>query len=309
MYLQSLVLLLCILYGSIFVLGKLALAYAPPVFVTGARMLIAGILLLGYQYIFQRKDFVLKKEHLVPILILSVAGVYLTNILEFWGLQYIETGKACFLYSFCPIATAMLSYFWFSEKLSLQKWLGIMLGVLGFMPLWFGPASTQDKTGNLLFLSLAEFTIIAAAIFSAMGWIAMQELVKNRGYSASMANGTSMMVGGILALMHSFMVERWNPTPISDIGSFLPPFLGLTLVSNLICYNLHAMLLRTFTATYLAFVGLTQPLFAAFLGWFFLNEVLNISFWLSVIAVSFGLYIYYQQDLKTNKASSSFIEP
>lgn len=307
LYLQFLVLVLCILYGSVFVLGKLTLEYAPPLFITGARMMLAGVLLLIHQFIFYRCHFTLKKKHLAPILIIGIGGVYLTNALEFWGLQYIEAGRACFLYSFSPIATALMSYAWFSEKLSLQKWIGILIGVLGFIPLWMGPTSIEDTSGKFLFLTLAELSVLIAAMVSSIGWLAMRELVKNREYSSAMANGTSMIVGGLFAFIHSWLVEPWDPTPVQAPWPFLYWFLSLTLISNLICYNLHAKLLRSFTATYLSFVGLSQPFFSALLGWMFLNEILSVYFWVSFIAVSLGLYVYYQEELK-QKVSSTIIE-
>ncbi len=308
-YLQILVLLLCVLYGSVFVFGKLTLEFAPPLFVTGARMIIASLLLLIYQFFFNRQHFVFHKKHIVPVLVIAIAGVYLTNAFEFWGLQYMEAGKACFLYSFCPIATAMMSYVWFSEKLNIQKCIGLIIGILGFIPLLIGHSSTDDDTGYLLFLTFAELAILAAAITSALGWIGMREVVKNRGYTTVMANATSMLIGGMIALFHSFITEVWDPVPISDFWGFLPWFLCLTLVSNLISYNLHGMLLKSFTATYLSFAGLSQPFFAAFLGWFFLDEILSPYFWISVIILSFGLTLYYQQELKAKQKVTPLIVP
>lgn len=297
MYLQGLVFLLCLLYGSVFVFGKLTLDYAPPLFITAARMLLAGVLLLAYQFFFDRKNFILKKTHCYPILIIGLTNVYLTNAFEFWGLQYMEAGKACFLYSFCPIATAVMSYVWFKEIVSVKKWIGLFLGVLGFTPLLVGHSSQADITPSFLFLSMAEIGLLLAATASALGWLAMRETVKYRHYPAVMANGTSMIVGGFLAFIHSLLTEEWNPTPVSDFWPFLQWFICLTVVSNLICYNLHAFLLKRFTATYIAFAGLSQPFFAALVGWIFLEEVLSPYFWLSVMIVSLGLYLYYQDDL------------
>jgi len=304
-YLQSLVLLLCGLYGSVFIFGKLTLESAPPFFITALRMILAGILLLSYQFCFQRQKFILRKEHLGPILLIGLTGVYLTNVLEFWGLQFMEAGRACFLYSFSPIATALMSYAWFSEKLTLQKWLGILIGVLGFLPLLIGPNSVEDTTDQLFILSYAELAILGAAIATSIGWLAMRDTVKNRGYSPVMANATSMLVGGILALIHSLIVEPWDPIPVNDLKAFLPWFLCLMLVSNLISYNLHSVLLRSFSATYLSFAGLSQPFFAALFGWLFLDEILTPPFWISALAVTLGLYIYYQEELKIKEVSKT----
>lgn len=305
MGLHALVLLLCTFYGSVFAFGKLTLEYAPaPLFVTGSRMVLAGLLLLGYQFLFHRETFSLKlnKQTLWPVIIIAIFGVYLTNAFEFWGLQFMEAGKACFLYSFSPIATALLSYFCFREHITLQKWVGLGVGILGFLPLLMAPMGiTEDTSGTIGFLSFAEISILIAAIATSIGWIAMRGVVK-KGYSLIMANALSMIIGGLFSFGHSFLVESWDPTPITDLMPFLQWFLILTLISNLISYNLHAVLLRHYTATYLSFAGLTQPLFAALFGWIFLQEVMSEYFWISIIAVSIGLYLYYQEELKLGHA-------
>lgn len=306
MQLQFFVLLLSALYGSVFVLGKLALDYAPPLFITGARMLLASAILLIYQFIFKRKEFALKKQHLWPICIIGLTNVYLVNALEFWGLQYMQAGKACFIYSFSPIATALLSYLWFSEKITHQKILGLFIGVIGFLPILMAHAGAEDNSGTIFFFSYAELALLGAAVVTAIGWMTVRTMMKHQNASSVMMNASSMLFGGAIALLHSYLVEPWNPLPVSNYEDFILWFLLLTLVSNIICYNLNALLLRHFTATYLSFAGLSQPFFAALFGWLFLGEIMSQYFWISAFAVSFGLYLYYQEELKQGYATISF---
>lgn len=299
MQLQFLVLLLCALYGSVFTLGKLTLEYSSPLFITGARMLLAAVILLAYQYFFNRKHFSFKKQHLFPAFIIGLTNVYLTNAFEFWGLQYMDSGKACFIYSFSPIATALMSYFWFSEKITLHKWLGLLIGILGFVPILMANSNAaEDSSGYVMFLSFAELALLGAAVFNAVGWMTMRVMVKDQGCTGVMANSVSMLLGGVMSLVNSWFMDDWNPVPVSNFWPFIQYFLILTLVSNIICYNLNAYLLRHFTATYLSFTGLSQPLFAALFGFIFLQEVVSEYFWISVAAVSVGLFIYYRQELR-----------
>lgn len=299
MHLHGLVILLCILYGSVFVFAKLSLEYGAPLFITAARMILAGLLLLGFQFFFNRAHFHFKRQYFRPVFIIALTNVYLTNALEFWGLQYMEAGKACFLYSFAPIATALLSYVWFGEHITLKKWIGLFIGVIGFIPILIAHSGTELYSGgSVLFLSYAELALLGAALCSAIGWIAMRHTVKNLAYSSMMANGSSMLLGGLFALVHSLLVENWDPTPITDLWPFMQWFVILTIVSNLISYNLNTYLLKIYTATYIAFAGLSQPFFAAIIAWLILGEIESIYFWLSFIVVSMGLYIYYKDELR-----------
>lgn len=308
MYYQSLVFLLCALYGSVFTIGKITLEYSSPLFITGSRMLLAGVLLLLFQFFFHRPQCYVKKNHILPMCIIGLTNVYLANALEFWGLQFMESGKTCFLYSFAPIATALLSYFWFSEKITWLKCLGLTIGVLGFIPVLIARESTEDFSGRLGFFSYAELAVLGAALCTAIGWMTMRVMVKNQNYSPIMANATSMCVGGAFALVHSLFAEVWLPIPVTDFSEFIGPFLLLMLISNIIAYNLNSYLLKHFTATYMSLTGLTQPVFAAIFGYIFLQEVMHEYFWISILAVMLGLYIYYQQELKQGLTPRSAVK-
>ncbi|MBP6103958.1 MAG: DMT family transporter [Gammaproteobacteria bacterium] len=294
MYLQSLVVILCMLYSTVFIIGKYALYHIPPILLTGSRMVLAGVLVLAFQFFFRPQSFSLKKIHWGPVLMVALMGVYLTNILEFWGLQYMESAKASFLCSFYPIVTALLSYLWFQEKINAKQWLGLLLGMGGFIPLLLNMDPKE-----MLGFSLPEWAILLSTVTTAIGWIAMREVVKDRKLCPLMANGLSMLAGGLLSLLHSFCVESWNISQQTNLWPALQGLLLLTLVSNILCYNLHAYLLKHFNATYLSFAGLSQPFFTAFLAWFFLAEVLTTSFWLSLGLVTLGLYFYYREALKS----------
>jgi drug/metabolite transporter (DMT)-like permease len=113
-----------------------------------------------------------------------------------------------------------------------------------------------------------------------------------------MANGLSMVIGGVMALAHSLMVENWDPIPVTHYMSFAECALLLIIVSNLICYNLYGYLLRHYSATFISFAGFVTPLFSAFFGWLYLGEVVTTPFYVSAAIVSVGLFTFYQEELK-----------
>lgn len=261
-------------------------------------MLLAAFLLLIYQFFFKRKDFIVKKQHIIPMFIIGLTNVYLTNALEFWGLQFMTAGKACFIYSFSPIVTAILSYFIFSEKMTVQKVIGLGIGILGFIPILMTDTAIEDISGHIGPFSFAELALLGAASVSAIGWTVMRLLVKKQASSSVMANAGSMLIGGVFGIVHSLLYENWDPIPVTNYSSFLLWFLLLCLVSNIMAYNLNAVLLRRFTATYISFAGLSSPFFAALFGWFMLGEVMTFPFWVSLVVVILGLFIYYKEELR-----------
>lgn len=301
-----LVLLMYALFASVFTIAKTGLEFTQPFFFVGSRMALAGIILLAYQYFFHREGFKFNKEHIGQLLRLSIFNIYLTNVFEFWGLKYLTTVKTCFIYSLSPYLAALFSYFIFSEKMTWKKWLGLSIGFTGLFPILLNHTATEELTGQFLIFSWAEIAVIAACVCSVYGWISLRQLVRDGGYAPSMANGLSMLIGGGFSLMHSFLVEDWNPVPVTQFLPFFECTVLLIIISNLICYNLYGYSLKRFSATFMSFAGFTTPMFTALFGWIFLGEMVTWQYYLSIAIVFPGLLIFYQDELqreylKTNK--------
>lgn len=295
------VILLYALFASVFTIGKTGLDYSEPLFFVGTRMMLAGVIMLAFQYIFYRESFTFKKEHFFRIFRLALFNIYLTNVFEFWGLKHLTSFKTCFIYSLSPFVSAILSYAIFSEKLSLKKWLGLLIGFAGFIPILLSQTVEEQQTGHLLYLSFAELSVIGAVISSVYGWILLGQLVKENGYTPFMANGLSMSIGGAMAIFHSLFAENWDPTPVISWMPFLTSAFALIIISNFICYNLYGELLKKYSATFMSVAGFTTSFFSAFFGWLYLGEVITWPFYLSAMIVFTGLIIFYLQEIKDSK--------
>lgn len=296
----ALVIVMYATWSSVFSIGKIALAYCPPLFLTGARMTLAGILLLLFLACTKKLSLRLSGKQMLAVGALAFFCIYLTNILEFWGLQYLSAAKTCFIYSLSPFFAALLSYLHFKEKMTPAKWGGLLIGFTGFLPVLFYQTGSEELFNAFAFFSWPTLAIVGAALFSVYGWVVLRLVVKNESMSPLLANGISMFLGGLLAFVHSFLVEDWSPTPIAP-GGILPFFkwtILMTFLFNILCYNLYGALLKRYTATFLSFVGLLSPVFASLNGWLFLGEPLSPAILISTAIVSFGLWIVYREELK-----------
>lgn len=293
-----LVVLMYALFASVFTVSKIGLEYTEPLFFVGSRMVIAGALMLAYLFVFDRKSLAIKKEHALDFCLLALFSIYLTNALEFWGLQYLTSFKTCFIYSLSPFVSALFSYLLLSDKMSLKKWTGLIIGFLGFLPILLNETAKEEETGQFMFLSGAELAVIGAACSAVYGWILLKQLVQTNGYSPWLCNGLSMILGGILALAHSAVAESWDPFPVTDFKPFVECMLALIVISNFLGYNMYGYLLRRFSATFISFAGFVTPLFTALFGWMYLGEVVTWPFYVSAVIVFMGLYAFYQEELK-----------
>jgi drug/metabolite transporter (DMT)-like permease len=299
-YMLSLVVVLYATWSTVFAFGKVMLGFAPPVFLTGSRMLAAGALMCGYLLWKKRSAFKMNARQWLSIGFLAVFSIYLTNILEFWGLQYLSAAKACFIYSLSPFFAALFSYFHFKEKMTPMKWLGLLIGFCGIVPVLMIQTGSEELFQLTTFLTWPTLAIIGAALFSVYGWVMLRTVVKNHDISPMTANGTSMLIGGAIALITSLFVDGWTPTPVAA-GKALPFLAGtgaMMILYNVICYNLYGWLLKRYTATFLSFMGLLSPIFASLSGWLFLGESPSWQIFLATGIVSIGLFVVYRAELK-----------
>jgi drug/metabolite transporter (DMT)-like permease len=294
-----LVFLVYALFSSVFIICKVALEYTQPLFLVGSRMVVAGLLISAYQFWRNPKSFTVSGKIILRLFFLAFFNIYLTNACEVWGLKYLSPAKTCLIYSLSPFVAAFFSFLMLNESLSVKKWIGLFIGFFGVIPILLTHTSGEQLAGSLWGFSWAELSVCTAAFSSVYGWILLRQLVKENQMPFMTANGLSMLFGGVLALLHSYCVENWNPLPVTEYLPFLECSLLLLLISNLICYNLYGYLLKKHTATFMSFAGLTTPLFAAAFAWLYFDEIVSPLFYVSLGVIFFGLFIFYQEELRS----------
>ena len=251
---HTLLMILCVVYGLFFTMGKITLQFVAPVFFTGIRMILAGLVLLIYYYGFTSKiERRFTKKQWFYIFMVSLFGMYITNVSEFWGLQYVSVGKTSLIYCSYPIITALLSWMFFNETVTIKKVIGLCMAVLGFIPVLVGVEMSENISGTLGLFSYAEIELIIAAFATSLGWLFARNAITIANIDIIFLNAISMLLGGVMAMFHSYYVESWQPLPIYNMKNFLFCLFIVILLSNIICYNLHAYLLKKFTATYISF--------------------------------------------------------
>lgn len=300
-----LVFLMYALFGSIFSVGKIAVEISQPFFLTSVRMLLAGGSIVGFLFIQNPKQIYLPRAHWLTLFLIALFNVFITNAFEFWGLQYMTAGKTSLIYSLSPFAAALIGYFSGAECMTRRKWLGLGVGIASFCPMmlvpWLQEGLFQENRMELW----AEGALVVSAITAVVGWILVKRLTVARSISHTLVNGLSFILAGIMSLAVSAVFEDWAPFPVNDWETFLWTVLYIVIIHNIICYSIYASSLRRFSVTFMAFAGLSNPLFAAFTGWAFLGEQVAITFWLAMAGVSWGLYLYYQEEV----LPSAFADP
>lgn len=294
------VFLMYALFGSIFAVGKLGLESAPPYFLTGVRMLIAGVLMLSYRRFKNRKSkiapIIPTKEVAWLLFLVGLFNVFITNAFEFWGLQYMSAGKTSLIYSLSPFAAALIGTFFGTEIMTVKKWAGLCIGIFSFMPMMIGPWFESGAVAESHLELLAEVSLTISACTAVVGWTFLRKLTVDLKLPHLYVNGTSFLIASVMSFMTSLAVESWDPFPIYDWTVFSTSILYIVFIHNSICYSIYAESLKRFSVTFMAFAGLSNPIFAALFGWLFLGEAIGAAFWIAFIGVVAGLFLFYRDE-------------
>lgn len=301
------VMLMYAIWASTFPINKLALQNAPPVFLAGMQMFLGGIIILGFLFIKNRKSLKIGKKQIIPLAVLSIFSIYLASILENWSMQYLSSAKVCFIYELSPFLVMICSCIHFSEKITKKKIIGIIIGMMGFIPIFTIQSDITNPFSNFGFFSLADLGMLGAIFFYVYGWIFLQVIIKKQSLSPLYANGYSMLFGGVMALVHSFFIDSWQPLPMAS-DKYFTVFMQvacIAIISNIICYNWCGFMLRRFSATFLSFCELFTCIFVSVPSWFLLHEKPSLIIFVSTGVVFFGLFITYQGEIRQKSIINS----
>ena len=254
-------------------------------------MIIAGTILSAAWYVFDRKVAIKARDWWLFIIVI-LFHILLPFTSEYIALQYISPSSACLMYNLSPFLSAIFSYFIFNELMTPKKWIGFSIGIVGIL------FYLQSQCCFDLGLSWPNLLMFISVVTSCLGWIFVRILVKNKGYSTLLVNGLSMFIGGWIALPISRYFEGVMTIDVIHIPQIIGLMALMILIANILFYNLYGYLLKKYTATFLSFAGFVTPLFAAFFEWIFFGTVVPHEFFLTVLIVGAGIFIFYQEELK-----------
>lgn len=289
--------LVVILYAVLaltFVVAKYTLAYSAPCFLIGIRMVLAGMVLCGFQYLWHRPLLRIEREDWWLFGKVALFHIYLAFVPEFLALQSMSATRVNILYATTPFITACLAYILHVERITLKKVVGILVGLVSVMPLILF-IQHEPLDGFVWFaISGPEIFLFIAIISSAYGWFLVQELIK-KGYSLVLINGIAMFGGGIAALITSYFLE-----PAAYGALWRLPFWGwlllLILSANIITYNLYGWLCSRYSITFISSAGFLCPVFGGVFGWWLEGDGISWQYLVSFLGITAGLWLYYQDD-------------
>jgi drug/metabolite transporter (DMT)-like permease len=255
--------LLCLVWGSTWLVIKQGLRDLPPFTSAGARFVVASVAMIAAAPKLSRIEGGAPPPWWLAATMgsLNFAGSY---GIVYWTETRLPSGLVSLLWAVFPLLMAISGHFFLQgERLSTRHTFGFVAGFSGVALLFLTDvrASTADA------LPVAAVLMVSPSI-SAVG----TTLVKRHGkqVSASLLNRDAMIIGAVLLCALALWRERalpirWTTAAIASIGY-------LALIGTCLTFGLLFWLMRHVAASRLSLIAFITPAIALTLGWLFAGE-------------------------------------
>ena len=222
------------------------------------------------------------KEHIIVFGL----GMVLTAIpFSFftWGQKYISTSMASIFNGTVPFFTALFAHFLLgqSERLTINKVIGLLIGLLGILTIiGFDVLTSFDLT------NLGQLSIIAACFFYAVSGIYTRLLVPNHIDNTVISTYSliwATLVVGVVAIYSDgiptldYSLKVW--TSITLLG----------VLSTAVTYVILFRLIKRAGASNTSLTTFVIPIFAIAIGIIFLGETLELNEVIGVLLILLGV--------------------
>ncbi len=272
---------LSLVWGSSFILMKLAMQHLTPTQVGALRMIISALFLL---LIGGKKLSKITKRQWRILFFIALAGTFIPTFLFTFAIQHIDSGIVAILNSFTPLNTLLIGYFFFHYIFTKWQIAGIIIGILGTI-LLVGSGLSDQTDANYWYALLVLAATIGYAINVNIIKLYLADLDT---MSIAVGNFAWVLLPAIVVLYYTgFFQTDFTHLPIS--GSLLYVAI-LAILGTAIAMIYFNKLIKISSPVFASSVTYTIPIVALFWG---IMDGEHISLWQIVAGaiILLGVYI------------------
>ena len=277
--------LTAIFWGGTFIAGRVVAKDVGPFSAAFFRFAVASSFLILFVWRIDGKLVMPKRKQIVPVILLGLTGVFTYNVFFFKGLKLINAGRASIIIANNPIFIALLSAYFFKEKLNLIKAAGIIISVTGAIIVISKGNLNEIVQGNIGSGEIyIFFCVLSWVVYSLIGKVVMADLSPISSVFYSCVIGTFFLFfpacyEGILNNFHHYPIMAW-------LGIFYLGIFG-TVVGFVWYYEGIKKIGPTKASLFINFV----PVSAVILAFMILDEPITLSLFIGTILVCAGVYL------------------
>ena len=270
------------IWGSTYLLNKIAVTEIPAFSLAALRFLIAGVLILLIAKILKKPLQISKKQFLNATIAGFLFLVYGNGIFV-WALNYIDSSFAALLASTQPLFVLILMRLIDGKKMQVKSIIGVVLGMIG-MYLLVSQQGISTKEGSLLAI-FVMFTCVLSWSYGSI-FVSKADLPKNFFVST----GYQMISAGVLLLTISFGLQETWLLPTNWSFEAQLSVVGLILFGGIVAFTSFNFLLKNVSPEKVATSAYVNPIVAMILGWYVLDEQLSTQSIIASVVLLTGVY-------------------
>ena len=274
---------ICLIWGTTYLVLRIAVLHFPPLLFVTIRQLIAGSLLVGFMLLSGKAAWP-DRAHLLRQAVAGFFMISLGNGLVAWAEVVIPSGVAAILCSLMPMVVILINLgVNEDERPTVAIVIGVLLGLGGIMMI-FGE--------HLVEFAKVEYQLGILVIFVAvLSWAGGSVWLKRRGNdgNAFLNAGLQMFFGGIWLIPGALIFDDLGSVTWSAEAFY--SMIYLVLIGSIVAYACYSYVLRKLPMTIVSLYAYVNPIVAVALGWIVLSEKLNLRIGIAILVTVAGIYI------------------
>jgi drug/metabolite transporter (DMT)-like permease len=255
--------LLCLIWGSTWIIIRRGLTDLPPFTSAGARFVLAAAAMTAAAHALHAREGG-KRPTLRLSLVVGVCNFGLSYGIVYWSETRLPSGLSSVLWSIFPMLMAITGHLFLpGERLRARQWLGFSIGFVGVVFLFL--TDIRNIGENAI---PAALVMCQSPLSSAIGTTVLKR--HGAGVSSVLLNRNAMWIGAALLCAAAAVFERgaqatWTGVAVASV-------IYLALVGTAVTFGLYFWLLRHMPAHKLSLISYVTPAIALLLGAFIGRE-------------------------------------
>ncbi|HEM8290942.1 TPA: EamA family transporter [Providencia stuartii] len=275
-----------VIWGGTFIAGRVIQPEISPLLSATLRFLFASLSLILVLFIGRIGWKRISVKQFCQIIVLGASGVFIYQILFFYGLQIIPASRATLLVAINPAMIALISFILWKEKISIKKGIGISFCVIGAIILLSD--KTPDSDGVVV--SSGDLAILGCVISWGIYTVAGKNVIQEIGALHTVTY--AVLFGTILLVLTSVYTQEMNFGALSllSVGDLISlSYLGVlgSAIAYVWYYQGVAQLGAAGAGSFIAL----NPLSAVIIGTLFLNEKMSSMIIIGGVFIILGIMI------------------
>jgi drug/metabolite transporter (DMT)-like permease len=273
-----------LIWGSTYLAIRFAVQTLPPFSMSGARFLIAGLVL--YLWAWGRDGVRPSWRYWGTASIIGALMMLIGMGSVAWVAQWIPSGLTALFIAITPAWMVLINWLWQGAgRPGWRVWSGLLIGLMS-MSILIGPGNMDGSPVRLIHLGIL--------LFSTICWVVGSLYSRHAAQPASQMQFTAMIMltGGIWLLLTGGIAGEWNQFDPAQVSwPSLLAFAYLTSIGSLLVFTVYVWLMHVASPAHVATHAYVNPVVAVLLGWLIGGEALTIQIVLAATGIIIGVIL------------------